>query len=555
MKDIYSSLPGLPDHLLVPAVDQPDYVERALPGGDADVNAGDRLADAHVRAGRGEAIAAIHAESGRSYTFADLARGSDRLAAGLSAIGLRPGDRVAFQSTNDPVVLIVMIAIWKAGGVVVPVPSYTRPRDLSIFIEDTGARFYFIHDHVAESATVAQVATAAGVERTFMFGHDHSTGDIESWGSLLDGHTGAKAAAEPDGVAIIWHTGGTTGRPKGCYHTHRRFLLAGYSFGEGNGVQPGQVWTATAPIGHALGLIHHTIFSLLHGATAVFIEDFANPAEVLTAIEHYGVTTLTGLMSSWGKMAEHIKRTGDDHSFDLSTLRRCFAMWQTASAAEVFDFWGARGVELLNNFGSTSFANWVLTPPAGEATPRGSLGKPLPGYEAEAVEIVDGRVRILPRGEAGRLAVRGPSGLTYWNLPDLQRRDVVQGWTLCDDLVRFDDAGFAHYLGRSDYMISTGGYKVAPGEVEEVLSRHPAVREIAVVPAPCPIRGEKVAAFVALNSGYAPDEAEDMLVSLARAELPFYKVPRLIRFIKTLPRDSVGKVQTKIIKSWGSRQE
>jgi 2-aminobenzoate-CoA ligase len=104
------------------------------------------------------------------------------------------------------------------------------------------------------------------------------------------------------------------------------------------------------------------------------------------------------------------------------------------------------------------------------------------------VSIENGRAKLLPNGTIGQMAVRGPTGLTYWNLPDMQARDVVDGWTLQDDLIEFHEVGIAHYRGRSDSMISTNGFKVAPVEVENVLSRHPSVDEVAVVPAPRPIR-------------------------------------------------------------------
>ena len=165
--------------------------------------------------------------------------------------------------------------------------------------------------------------------------------------------------------------------------------------------------------------------------------------------------------------------------------------------------------------------------------------------------VEDGTVRILPQGEIGRMAVKGPTGLTYWNLPELQLRDVIQGWTLCDDLIRFDETGNAQYMGRSDYMISTAGFKVAPAEVEQILARHPAVREVAVVPAPDAIRQEIVVAFVSLSPGALGDEFLEMqLRDLVARELSSYKAPRHIYFIDSLPRDAVGKVQTKLVKQW-----
>jgi 2-aminobenzoate-CoA ligase len=548
MKDRYPAT-KVPAHVLVPPEDQPDYADFPAPALERNWNVGYQLADAQVAAGRGPLPAAINAATGRIITFEELARESSRVAAGLVALGVQPGDRVAYQSVNDPEVLIVMAGIWKSGAVAVPIPAYAKDAELVHFVEDSKTRFLFAHAHARRLAELRQSAKELGVEEVFGFGPGHAEAGIPSCDGMK--REGALPATDPDQLAILWHTGGTTGRPKGCYHTHRRFLLAGHSFGLSNAVAPGQRWAATTPIGHALGIIHNTIYSIQHGATVVMMENFSDPETVLQAVHDHGITTLTGLMGSWAKMADLVRR--DEKRWDLSSLKRCFAMWQSASAADVFDFWLARGIELYNNFGSTSFANWILVPPPGKPSPRASLGCAAVGYEVAAVAVENGKVRILPPGEIGQLAVKGPSGLTYWNLPELQKRDVAEGWTLSDDLIRFDEKGYAHYLGRTDYMISTSGYKVAPGEVEEVLSRHPSVREVAVVPAPCAIRLEQIVAYVSLNPDIQPSEAlKQELRDLAKESLTFYKAPRQVVFVDALPRDAVGKVQSKIVKGWAN---
>ncbi len=545
MKDSYARDTSLPSEALIDPDDQPDYIdlsdivlERA--------NVGEHLADRNVALGRGDLVAAIDSHSGKSLTFADLARESSRLAAGLRKYGIRAGDRIAYRSPNVADVLIVMTGIWKAGAVLVPTPAQARREELRFFLEDATPRLLFVHANSLGDA-VHEVLPGSSVETVFTFGSDGAKTSYRSWTELMS------LSDVPDGVdtsgnqiAIIWHTGGTTGRPKGCYHTHKRFLSGGYSYGAATGAAPGQRWAATAPVGHALGLIYYTIFTLLHGATVVFIEDFSRPQTVLGAVKQWNISTLTGLMATWARMLDVIEQ---DASFSTASLKRCYAMWQSASSAEIFDKWKSRGVELLNNFGSTSFATWVLIPRAGEPIPRAALGKPAPGYRVEAVEVRDGKVTPVPRHQVGQMAVKGPTGLTYWNRPDMQRRDVVEGWTLSDDLIQFDAAGNAMYMGRTDYMISTAGHKVAPVEVEEVLSRHPSVREVAVVPAPCPVRQEVVAAFVALNSGVEPSDALKVeLRDFAKRQLSSYKAPRRIEFIDALPRDAVGKVQTRLVK-------
>lgn len=557
MKDDYPSVEGIAETNLVAREAQPDYLDEMRHWLDSHglavhppFNVGYQLADAQVSAGRGDAVAAIHADSGSRYTFAQIAAQSSQLAAGLTRLGLRRGERVAYCSANDPCVLVVMFGIWKAGGVLVPIPHNARKKEVEFYLEDTKPRFLFIHDRTGAIEELAQTARNCGVEQVFGFGTGTgmTEGPLTRWTDVFGPDKDFCVDVHPDQVAIVWHTGGTTGRPKGCYHTHARLLLAGWSFGLGAQVRPGQRWCAAAPIGHALCIIHSTIFVMLHGATSVFVEGFTDVQRLMRCVDEQQVTTLTALMITWGKMGELLKAGMD---WSGSSLQRCYAMWQTSSSAEVFDFWRARGLELFNNFGSTSFANWVLIPPVGKDVPRAALGKAQVGYQVEAVDIVDNSIIILPQGQTGRMAVRGLTGLTYWNLPDMQARDVIDGWTVCDDLIRFDEQGYAHYLGRSDYMISTAGFKVAPAEVELALSHHPLVLEVAVVPAPCPIRQEMVVAFVVPRAdSFDADGLRVELKNLVSSELSAYKAPRRIEFVKALPRDNVGKVQSKIVMQW-----
>lgn len=557
MKDVYPSRGSDLAGNLVPPYAQPDYRE---PDGHEvadDANVGNYLSDRQVVLGRGDQVAAIHGETGRAYTFAALAVESTRLAGGLVALGVRIGDRVAYRSPNVPEALIVLLAIWKAGAVAVPIPTQATDKDIGFYCEDTGARLLIAHERSGSLADMREATKNTKVEEILAFG-DGDTPAAAGFRTVADIRLAdADGFSPPDmtgnDIAILWHTGGTTGRPKGCYHTHRRFLLGGYAIGAGTGIAPGERWSAAAPIGHALGIIYHTIYTLLHGATVVLIENFHDARNLLECVGRNRIDTLTALSASWMKMLEAMQA---DPALDFSSIKRAYAMWQSASSSYVYESWKEQGIVLLNNFGSTAFATWVLAPRPGLPSPRASLGVPIPGYEVAAVRQQDGHLTVLPPGEIGQMAVKGPTGLTYWNRPEMQSRDVVDGWTLSDDLIQYDSDGNAHYLGRTDYMISTGGFKVAPVEVEEVLARHPAVLEVAVVPAPCPIRQQKVVAFVALRTGYAASgNLAKELRDFAKSEMVSYKAPQRIRFTEALPRDHVGKVQTKIVLDWAMAED
>ena len=537
MKDIYPRLDTLPHSWLTAPQDQPDYLD--VPGVTLDegCDLGSMLCDAQVRNGLGSAVAMVHHETGRSLTFGELASATDRAAAGFAALGIRPGDRVALRGGNCPELVIAAIATWKIGAVVTLIPPLARTPEVSFFLEDTQPRLLvLLQPEGDEVSAVFERVPGLTVLRA------------DAWDALLSG-AGPRPLVETDldRVAIVWHTGGTTGRPKGCYHTQRRFLLGGLSLGMATGAAPGQRWAAAAPMGHALGFIHSTNFTLLNGVTLVVVSDFAKPAVMLAALAQHQVTQFTAIAATWASLLSVLDAGGGPSP---AALTRGFAMWQSSSAADVAAGWRRRGIELLNNFGSTAFATWVLVPPTDRPVPQASLGRPAPGYKVLAIEPeLRAGLRPVLAGEPGRMAVRGPTGLTYWRLPGKQHTDVQFGWSLQDDLIRFGSGGLADYLGRTDFMISTAGHKIAPAEVETALSSHPAVREAVVFGLPDSTRQEMVAAFVVLNQGFvASGVLRSELQDYVKARLAPYKYPRRLDFIDAIPRDSVGKVQPRILK-------
>jgi 2-aminobenzoate-CoA ligase len=537
MKDIYPRLDTLPPEWLTAPEDQPDYL--SVPGVTLDegTDLGSMLCDVQVRQGLGGAVALVHHESGRSLTFGELSAVTDRTAAAFAGLGIRPGDRVALRGGNCPELVIAAIATWKLGAVVTLIPPLARAAEVEFFLDDTQPRLVILTQPESDEIH----AVFERVPRLTVI-------SASEWDALLEG-AGPRPVVETDldRVAIVWHTGGTTGRPKGCYHTQRRFLLGGLSLGMAAAAVPGQRWAAAAPMGHALGFIHSTNFTLLNGVTLVVVSDFARPTVMLEALARHEVTQFTAITATWARLLEALEARP---ALEPAALTRGFAMWQSSSASEVADGWRRRGIELLNNFGSTAFATWVLVPLTDKAVPRASLGQAAPGYEVLAIDPdLSQGLRPVATGEPGRMAVRGPTGLTYWRLPGKQRTDVQFGYSLQDDLIRFDRDGLADYLGRTDFMISTAGHKIAPVEVETVLSKHPAVREAVVFGLPDATRREMVAAFVVLNQGCSPsDELRRELQDFVKSRLAPYKYPRRLDFIDTIPRDSVGKVQPRILK-------
>lgn len=553
--EIYRSIPTISmDHLVSPE-QQPEFhipTEWDCPEW---TNLGTYLVDRLVELRLENKVALIFHETNTHYTFGQLKALTDRLAAGLQRLGMRVGDRLAFRGPNCPELLLLSIATWKAGGIVVPTPPQAHSKELAMFVNDVHAKFLCVYDcgdYILETEkAMAQLDTV----QHFVAWPTADHSPFVSLNEFLEQGTDTFVPAQThrDDLAIIYFTVGTTGVPKACYHTIRRFIAQGESQRRLYDITVHDVHCMAAPTGHAAGFLSRTSITLQHGATVVEIQKFSDPQVLVAALHEHRITSFIAIAASWFGMLDVL----DKHpgTYDLSALRKGYAPYMGNAPQSFYDRWKDFGVTLRNPIGSTAFCGWFVGPACGESTPPGSLGKPGPGYTVRVVDLNDGPLKDVDVVEVGVLAVKGPTGLTYWNRYDIQTRDVREGWTVMDDLVRMDEQGYLWYLGRSDVLINTAGYKVAPAEVEEVLRLHPSVREVCVVPSPDPERGEVVAAFVSLAEGYIGHPTlEQELKEYVKHHISPYKYPRMICFLDGLPRDPVGKVQVRELRNLAAAQ-
>lgn len=547
----YPRIPSLDPDGLVPPDDQPTYLE--LPGEDvaSPVNLCGEIVDRHVAEGRGDRPAITFADDGTVLTFRDLQARTQAVAGALVALGVEVGDRVGVRYPNRPDGIVAMLAAWRAGAAVVPVPPQARAAELPGYVADARARVLVADDSPDTVEQVGRAGDALGVEAVVVGPSGEGTPFLSLDQLVADAAPLVDPVPVPaDMPSIFWHTGGTTGQPKCCYHTARQYLLAGRAAGRVFELDPDHdVHLAfPGPIGHAAGMIGRTNVSLLNGVGYVEVSAMGDPRALLKAMSDHRVTWMMAVATTWAHLLKVYREAPDD--YDLSALQKPYGPMMSVVAEEVTEGWAALGHPVQNLMGSTQFATWFMVPPPSSKSAAGCVGVPSPGYEAKIVDAEAPGVQELPRGEIGLLAVRGPSGLTYWNRPEMQARDVREGWTVMDDLAKMDEEGAVWYLGRSDFMISTSGFKVAPVEVEEAAGRHPAVAEVSVVGSPDPDRGEVVTAFLVLRDGVVPGEALAREVQdHVKQEISPYKYPRRIVFVPALPRDLVGKVQVRDLRS------
>jgi 2-aminobenzoate-CoA ligase len=556
MGDSYPTFGSIPPEWLVPPDRQPTYVggPEAAPE-DRRANLPDLLVDRHVRAGRGDVAAFVHADTGETTTYRQLEQRTRRAAAAMAALGVGAGDRVAIRSGNHPEVIMLYLAAWRLGAVAVLTPPQARRTEIPFFIKDTRPKVLFVAnegDYVGELLACLPELEPIGALVAF----PESPGEpLLSWRALMARADENVPDREPaaDEVAVVWHTGGSTGVPKACYHTAYRLVHGALPSVAAYGVRDGDVHLFPAPVGHAAGWLSRTTFSLLPGITVVELADFSSGAKVLKAITDHRVTWFMALGVTWASMLSAYQ--ANPAAYDLASLIRTYAPF-VAGSGWLYDAWKAHGLELLNPMGSTAFGNWFVMPRHDEKNPPLSLGRPIDGFEARIVVPYSDPLEDAAPGTVGQLAMRGPSGLTYWNRPELQQRDIREGWTVTDDLARVDEDGHYWYLGRSDMMISTSGYKVAPLEVEQVISTHPAVREVVVTAAPDQVRGEIVMAWIVpQTAGDATAVLAEEIRKYVRERVSPYKYPRRIAFMSELPHDPLGKITVKRVVSWAQGRE
>ena len=496
------------------------------------LNAAVELTDRMVERGFGDHTALIG--NGRQRTYKELTDWSNRIAHALvEDYGVKPGNRVLIRSANNPAMVACWLAATKAGAVVVNTMPMLRAGELGQIVDKAQITLALcdtrlMEDMVACARDSAWLKQVVGFDGTA--NHDAELDRV----ALSKPVRFTPPPTGRDDVALLGFTSGTTGEPKATMHFHRDLLIIADGYAkEVLQVTPEDVFVGSPPLAFTFGLGGLAIFPLRFGASAALLEQ-ATPPNMIEIIERYRATVCFTAPTAYRVM---LKAMAD--GADLSSLRAAVSAGETLPAP-VYDEWIRRtGKPMLDGIGATEMLHIFLTNRFDDHRPA-STGRPVTGYEAR---IVDDAGRELPRGEVGRLAVRGPTGCRY--LADTRQGAYVQnGWNLTGDSFWQDEEGCFHFAARSDDMIISAGYNIAGPEVEAALLAHPAVLECAVIGAADEDRGQIVEAHVVLVPGQTPDDAlVAQLQAHVKAIIAPYKYPRRILFIPALPKTATGKIQ------------
>jgi long-chain acyl-CoA synthetase len=475
----------------------------------------------------------------RAASYLELERAASRTAGGLRAWGIEAGDRVALFLPNIPAFAVAYLAVLKLGAVAVSVNAMLTTEELAVLLADSGARAAFTvealwprlaplaGDGLRRDRVVICEGEVAGLPTLAAFGARHPEEHL-AWDMA------------PAAPAAILYTSGTTGRQKGATLSHANVVSNVRAVQRYMRMGPEDRVLVTLPLFHvaAQNVLMNGAFS---GAGTLVLHRRFDADRCAAAIEAERVTIVTGVPTIYIALLNARVRPAA-----LASVR----FYKSAAATmpvEIARRWRETyGQTILEGYGLTETSPAATFNHEREYRP-GSVGTPVERVE---MRVVDGEDRDAPPGTWGEVVVRGPNVmLGYWNRPEETRIAMRGGWFHTGDVGHLDDDGYLYLVDRVKDMINTGGFKIWPREVEEVLYRHSAIAECAVVGMPDGLRGEVATAFVVLRPG--PGTSPEELESHCRAHLATYKVPRAFKVVRELPKSPSGKILKRALRASG----
>jgi long-chain acyl-CoA synthetase len=476
---------------------------------------------------------------GQSYTYSTLWRHARSYAAQLQDAGIAPGDVVALMSPNVVEFPATYYAVQAAGGVVVPVHLLLTVDEVIHVLRDSGAKVLVCH--AAFLAVGRGAAAEAGIP-LLLVGSEPAEGEEGLSRLRIDGARELRsyASREAEDPAVIFYTSGTTGRPKGAVLTQLNMVMnATVSAVDANDVRTSDIALGCLPLFHVFGQTAsmNALFRL--GGTLVLLPRFSGEA-ALELMAAHDVNVFHGVPTMYMQLL-----TAAEGRSELPALRLCVSGGAALPLAVMEKFNTTFDATIYEGYGLSETSPVVATNTPHSGVRPGSVGQAVWGVEVQIADHrVPERVVPVPTGELGEILVRGHNVFAgYLNNPQATQEAMVDGWFRTGDLGTMDEDGFIYVVDRTKDVIIRSGYNVYPREVEEVLSRHPAIAQVAVIGLPDELRGEEVCAVVVLDPAHAgkPPSAQD-IIDWSQQHLAKYKYPRHIRFTGEFPLGPSHKV-------------
>lgn len=468
----------------------------------------------------------------KEFDYKTLNELTSKFATGLKKLGFSQGDKCVLMLQNCPEFIIAYYAIAKLRGIVIPVNFLFKVHELKHIFEDSRPKaFIGMYPYLDEPISVLKYSPYVTLRIALS---DMKQENFLDYYSVFDPEPVETEEAPDEETFAILYTSGTTGSPKGAQLTHRNLSSNAITVAEMRNTDPEDVVLGVLPLYHVYGQTSAMNSSIYLGLTIHLFRQF-DPDQVLEAIEHYPSTILIAVPTMYNRLLLRAEERG----LKRSSLRYCVSGGASLPVEILQRFQERFKTVIYEGYGLTECSPVCIENPFGKKTKPGSIGLPIPGFEAK---IVDESGREVRCGEIGELVVKGPGVMKgYLNREEETQKTIVDGWLYTGDMAYKDQDGYIFIVDRKKDMIIRGGYNVYPREIEEILFSHPNVLEAAVYGVPHPDLGEEVAADVVLKQDIDPGE----LSKFVKSKVAPYKYPRIINVVAELPKSHTGKVLKK----------
>lgn len=507
-------------------------------------------------------LALVMRHQGIRWSYAQLQTEVDRFAAGLLALGVGVGDRVAIWGPNSTEWVLTQLATAKIGAIMVCINPAYRLYELTYALKKSGCKVIvcaqqfksseylnMLNDLLPELAICepgkTQSAALPELSTIICMGNDVSAG-MFNFGSICDMGSNAEFSRlqslavelQPDDAINIQFTSGTTGNPKGATLSHNNILNNGFITATGMCITDQDRICIPVPLYHCFGMVLGVLACVTHGATMVFPADAFDPLTTLAAVQEEKCTALHGVPTMFVAALDHPKF----NDFDVTSLRTGVIAGATCPEELMNKIINQLHMDqVVIGYGQTELSpiNHMTLPIDTLANRTKTVGRPIPYIE---VKIVDEDGRVTAIGVQGEICTRGYSVMKgYWGDEEKTAETIVDGWLYSGDLATMDEHGYVKITGRIKDMLIRGGENIYPREIEEFLYTHPQISEVQVFGVPDEKMGEEGCAWIQLIEGGTATEQE--IIDFCKGNITHFKIPRYVRFVTEYPMTVTGKIR------------
>ena len=490
-------------------------------------------------------------------SYRELNEKVNKFALVLKNIGVRKGDRVALIMINSPVYVIAFFAVMKLGGIVANISVGIQGEELTRCLNNSGAQTAVTLDIFAPNIyRVVKNTEVKNIILHSVFGLEKKIRREEGMPEpqiYLDLLASVEDAAEPSeeispsDVAVLQYTSGSTGAPKAATLTHHNIVASVLQSNVWMGVKGAgnAAVICIIPFFHVFGMSSCLLVSVLKGYRMILLPriDLMDILSLMKTLETYQPISFPAVPSLWSAV---VLNSSDTARAQFSSIRVAVSGGAPLAPSVHDKFEELTGRKIMEAYGLSEASSATHITPYPEGAPRGSIGLPLPDTEAIIMDMDTGQ-KECPVGEIGELVVKGPQIMQgYWNDEKLTAAVLRDGWFYTRDMARMDKDGYFYLVDRKDDLIISNGFNIYPGQIEDVLKRHPKIRDAAVIGTPDRTKGQAIIAVIALKEGMEGDKEE--FLKYCKENMPDYRLPKAILIRDEIPRDPAGKLLRRILK-------